>query len=78
MNWLKKLFMGPRISGIITAEDRIGRDIEVYYKGQKITNVWSISLHGALMMTEDNKPLITNWRKEMEGDACGCHNKRKA
>jgi len=41
-------------------------DIEVFYKGKKITNAASIELNGCEMKFDDDKKIITNWRDELE------------
>ena len=48
---------------VINAGSKEGKNIEIFYKGKKITNAISLMLHGAGFCFEEKK---LNWRKIIE------------
>jgi len=58
----------PKDCYMITPDNITSNDYEIYYKGEKINNIYGIIKYGYnfIINNEEKRTIITNWRKELE------------
>ena len=64
-------YVSERPMCVVNAEDPEGHEIEIYYKGQKVTNCAKMYFHGENMKTENDLKItiiekVTNWKERIQ------------